>query len=160
MYWKKLPLGIAKDDKDMRIAVVELYLRHLFSDMATEGYEAFIDELYVSRYRPLYRASYFKDKGQKIFENFNCPITISDIKLTLSAQSAVIALKFENLTTHVETFKAIALDAKALIASIANAPEAVVKGFFYDYAEELIRWAIGPEKVVIYLYKCSGNMRT
>lgn len=142
----------------MRIAVIELYLRLLFSDIATEGYEAFINELYISRYRPLYRASYFQQRGKKVFENFNCPITISDIK-SLSEQSEAIALKFEGLINHVDTFQAIALDAKAHIAAITGAPGAVVKGFLYDYAEELIRWAIGPEKVVIYLYKCSGNMR-
>ena len=67
IYWRKLPLDVAKTEQS-RLAVVEIYLRLLITgccNLVDESVEEnefrqFIWELYRTRYKPLYPRNYFE----------------------------------------------------------------------------------------------------
>ena len=62
IYMKSLPLGLAKDDKSARLAVVELYLRLVTAYTVdirlptdeNDGYKDFLRGLYTSRFLSMY----------------------------------------------------------------------------------------------------------
>ena len=157
IYWKKLPLGLTNNDVDIRIAVVELYMRYLIKDsFHSWDYKEFLSYLYRSRYQSLYPSTYFESgKGSNMYEKMKCPVEDdSEIADNNSALEVMLELYDEKFKEALPVFKTLADEARAEIRLVV-APIEVIRGFLYDYTEELVRWALGPDKVMVYLYKCS-----
>ena len=111
IYWKKLPLGLTNNDRDIRIAVVELYLRYLIKDsFHSWGYKDFLEFLYVSRYRSLYPSSYFESgKGNVAYKHLKCPVEddseIADNKSALEVMLELHDEKFKEGHEHPQKMK-------------------------------------------------------
>ena len=162
IYWKKLPLGLTNNDKDIRIAVIELYLRYLIKDsFHSWGYKDFLNYLYTSRFKSLFPLNYFRSgKGKSAYDNLKCPVEDdSEIADNNSALEVMLEMYDEKFREVLPVFQKIADETRAEIR-LVEAPLDVIRGFLYDYTEELVRWALGPDKVVVYLYKCSKQIVT
>ena len=160
IYWKKLPLGLTNNDNNIRIAVVELYLRYLVKDSFHGwGYKDFLDYLYTSRYKSLFPPNYIENgKSKNVYNKLKCPVEDdSEIADNNSALEVMLELYDEKFKEVLPVFQKLADEARAEIR-LVEAPLEVIRGFLYDYTEELARWALGPNKVVVYLYKCSKQI--
>ena len=172
VYWRKPPMPVTKDDNSgLRLALSEFLLRCLITETsdadkhgAVSTYESFLRQLYISRYRNLYPPSSF---SSSLLTKVVClvdpnahesrPSTITELKTLILSQFQLQATQ-ETLDDLTKVAKKSSDEIMSVATTIA--PRGVVRGFLFDYTEELLRWAVGPDKVATYLYKCSSLLST
>jgi hypothetical protein len=140
-YWSRIPFGLFEKNIEFRGGAVKLFVAKLISLAEVfegKSYTDFAADLYHSRFRPLFPEIDVESRYSR--ENFKCPSTNNDELVDLLKKSIG---KFE--------------EAAIVISELINELDVhnkVKETFFRDYAEQLIRWAVGPADAVLFLKYC------
>jgi hypothetical protein len=114
------------------------YIVGLGDVLADLSLKTFADDLLHSRYLDMYPVDVLREMKSK--SKFKCPST-NDEKLT------------KLLEEYAQQFHDAAVDVTALVDEL-RVHRRVKELFYRDYAEQIIRWAVGPENVPLFLKYC------
>lgn len=144
-YWAQVPFGpFESGDSIFRSGAVKLFLYYIVGMaevLADLSLPTFGSDLLHSRYLDLYPVhSLRKLKSES---NFRCPST-NDEKLTSLMEE------------HAQKFHDAALEITGMVDSL-SVHRSVKEMFYRDYAEQIVRWAVGPNHVPLFLKYCLGG---
>lgn len=137
-----MPFGpFESGDAVFKSGAVKLLLYYLvgLGDVLLDlSLETFASDLLHSRYYDLYPLHVLKMLKTEM--GFQCP-SMADEKLT------------QLLEEHAQKFYDAALEVATIVNEL-NVHRSIKETFYRDYAEQVIRWAVGPEGVPVFLKFC------
>lgn len=141
-FWTKVPFGpFEQGDNIFRSGAVKLLLYYIvgLGDVLLDlSLETFAADLLHSRFMDLYPLNSLKKL--KADRKFMCP-SMGDENLT------------KLLEDNAQKFYDAALEITALVNDL-NVHRTIKENFYRDYAEQVIRWAVGPDAVPLFLKYC------
>ena len=135
IYWEQVPFGgRVQESRSMRILAVSRFLNTVLIGV-NEDLRPFAEDLYTTRYAPLYdRASL------SVFPEFN--------HSTGSCTKDVSLIKPEIDLIETQAFRI------SDMLQAVNTSKAIKRIFLRDYAEQLSRWAVGPQYTPFFIKRC------
>lgn len=150
-YWHLLPIGAFRDPLHKQVAVTT-YLKLLIGSVSIgRSFEEFVQRLYRHRYRPLQSQQHPDDLKAS---------SSSNAKAFRCASSELSEAAIESfMQDHMANFTLAAKQVSSVIDSCDASP-AVKEIFCGDYTEQLVRWAVGPAYVGLFLNTCIQPFET
>jgi hypothetical protein len=141
-FWQPVPFGECKATPHKRKLCVHYFLSLLVAEVLPleESLAMFAKGLYYTRYSPLYLLT--------------GPSNASAICEGYTEDEDGKAL----LRQHTKKFAKSVNAIWGILSEIPNPPKNVFTLFLRDYAEQVIRWAVGPDQVAEFLFHCLAEM--
>jgi len=139
-YWHPVPFGNFQNSTATRVTAIIKYFDIIFSAANTSTL-AVATNLYYSRYRNLFPEERLE--------------TQHAVARDICATDAAAVQTFNSM---VDKFDLASANVVNILSNGAIVEDAIKIYFFRDYMEQISRWAVGPERTPLFIYKCLAKL--